>query len=105
VTVEVSNNDVVCTAKRYPAGFVQLTSAWACAAYSTHVRPIAAPQNLHATIAATSQYNVALPIQRNSAPAVDLPWTTAFAAHAAHVDTVAHTRHFNTAVDNEMVLL
>jgi hypothetical protein len=62
------------------------------------VRPIAAPQNLHAMIAAVSHYNIALPIQRNTAVAYDLPWTFAFAAHAAHVGAVAHTEHLNTAV-------
>jgi hypothetical protein len=69
------------------------------------VRAITAPQNLHAIIAAVSHYNIALPVQCNAAPSADLRWTAAVAAHAARVSAVAHTKHFNTAVDNELVLL
>ena len=62
------------------------------------MRSVAAAQHLHAMIIVVSHYNIALPIQRNTAPAVDLPWTTASAAHAAHVSAVAHTQHLNTVV-------
>ena len=66
------------------------------------VRAITAPQNLHAIIAAVSHYNIALPVQCNAAPSADLRWTAA-ELHMLHVS--AHTKHFNTAVDNELVLL
>ena len=50
-------------------------------------------------IMAVNHYNIALTIQRNTAKAAaDLPWTTAFAAHAAHVGAVAHTQHLDTVV-------
>ena len=49
-------------------------------------------------ITVVSHYNIALPIQSNTANAADLPWTTALAAHAAHVSAVAHTQHLNTVV-------
>ena len=62
------------------------------------VRAITEPHNLHAMIVAVSHYNIALPIQCNTAVAADLRWTTAVAAHAAHVSAVAHTKHLNTAV-------
>ncbi len=49
-------------------------------------------------ISLVSHYNIALPIERNTAPAADLPWTTASAAQAAHVSAVAYTQHLDTAV-------
>ncbi len=67
------------------------------------MRSIAATQNLHATIAAVSHYNIALTIKYNTAQAADLPCTAAFAAHAAHVGAVAHTEHLNTAVDEPVM--
>ncbi len=64
-----------------------------------HVRSVAAPQHLHATVAAVGHHNIALPIQRDAAKTTaKLPWTTAFAANGAKVSAVAHTKHLNTAV-------
>ncbi len=62
------------------------------------MRPIAAPQNLHAIIVLVSHRNIALPIDSNTAPTADLACTAAFAAHAANVGAVARTEHLNTAV-------
>ncbi len=49
-------------------------------------------------ITAVSHHNIALSIQRNTAPDADLPWTAASPAHTAHVTAVAHTQHLNTMV-------
>jgi hypothetical protein len=63
------------------------------------MRPIAAPQNLHAMIVGVSHYNVALSIQRNTAPAADLPLGRCLrCTHAANVGSVAQTEHLNTAM-------
>ena len=68
------------------------------AAYSAQVRSVAAAQHLHAIITAVSHYNIALTIQRNTAVAVDLPWTAAFAAHAAHVSAVAQSNNLQAMI-------
>ena len=54
-------------------------------------------------IADVSHYNIALRVQCNTTKAADLRWTAAFAAHAAHVSAVAHTKHLNTAVDDPVM--
>ena len=64
---------------------------------------IAVPENLHATIDAIRNCNIAFPIQRDTAHTVELPRTTTFAAHAAHIRAVAHAEHYNTPVDPPVV--
>ncbi len=50
-------------------------------------------------VPAVGHHNIALPIERDAAKlSCKLPWTTALAAHGAHVSAVAHTKHLNTAL-------
>jgi hypothetical protein len=56
---------------------------------------------LNAVIAAIRDYDGALP-ECDTAAAAELPRTTAFAAHIAHMGAVTHAQHLNTAVDTVM---
>jgi hypothetical protein len=44
-----------------------------------------------------------LPIEHNVAPAIDLAWAAAFAADAADMGSIAHTKHLNATIDDTVM--